>query len=64
MAKVTTNINLDEDLKKKAKELFANLGLDMTTAITMFLKQSIRENGFPFKPTMEVDTSKGEETNE
>lgn len=48
MAKVSTNIGLDEDLKKEAQELFGELGLDLTTAITIFLKQSVREGRIPF----------------
>ena len=48
MAKVSTNISLDEDLKKQAQELFAEFGLDLTTAITIFLKQSVREGRIPF----------------
>ncbi len=48
MAKVSTNINLDASLKKSAQELFADLGMDLTTAVTLFLKQSLREQGIPF----------------
>ena len=48
MAKVSTNISLDEDLKKEAQTLFAEFGLDLTTAITIFLKQSVREGRIPF----------------
>ncbi len=48
MAKVSTNIGLDEDLKKEAQELFGELGLDLTTAVTIFLKQSVREGRIPF----------------
>ena len=48
MAKVSTNISLDEDLKKDAQALFAEFGLDLTTAITIFLKQSLREGRIPF----------------
>ena len=47
MAKVSTNISLDEDLKKEAQALFAEFGLDLTTAITVFLKQSVREGRIP-----------------
>lgn len=54
MARVSTNIKLDSDLKQKAKVLYSNLGMDLTTAITIFLKQSIHENGMPFKPTLDV----------
>lgn len=48
MAKVSTNISLDPALKKSAQELFADLGMDLTTAVTLFLKQSVREQGMPF----------------
>ncbi len=54
MAKVSTNISLDADLKKASQELYADLGMDLTTAVTIFLKQSIREQGIPFKVTREV----------
>ncbi len=54
MPKVSTNINLDLDLKKSAQELFADFGLDMTTAITMFLKQSVREQRIPFEIRREI----------
>ena len=48
MAKVSTNISLDEDLKKEAQALFAEFGLDLTTAVTIFLKQSVHEKRIPF----------------
>ena len=48
MAKVSTSISLDADVKAKAQELFADFGLDLSTAINIFLRQSIRENGIPF----------------
>ncbi len=48
MAKVSTNINLDPELKKAAQELFSDFGLDLTTAVTLFLKQSVREQAIPF----------------
>lgn len=43
MAKVSTNISLDPELKEKATKLFSNFGLDLSTAITLFLSQSVRE---------------------
>lgn len=49
MSKVSTNINLDSELKKSAQELFYDLGLDLTTAVTLFLKQAIREQAIPFE---------------
>ena len=49
MAKVSTSISLDSDVKRQAQELFSDLGLDLSTAINIFLKQSIRDDGFPFE---------------
>ena len=50
MSDKTTNISirLDSDLKKRADELLADLGLNMTTAVTIFLRQVIRRQGIPF----------------
>ena len=48
MPKVSTNINLDSELKKSAQELFASMGLDLTTAVTIFLTQSVQEQAIPF----------------
>ena len=48
MPKVSTNISLDARLKKESQALFSDLGMDLTTAITVFLKQSLRVQGFPF----------------
>ncbi len=53
MAKVSTNISLDADLKKASQELYSDLGMDLTTAVTIFLKQSLRVQGLPFSVTRE-----------
>ena len=53
MAKVSTNISLDADLKRQSQELLADLGLDLTTAVTIFLKQTVREQGIPFEISRE-----------
>ena len=54
MSKVSTSVSIDTDVKVKAQELFADLGLDLSTAINIFLKQCIRENGIPFSIQREV----------
>lgn len=54
MAKVTTSINLDTELKKKAQILFADFGMDLTTAVTVFLTQAVREQRIPFEIRREV----------
>ncbi len=50
----TLNVRVDENLKKEANELFADLGLDMSTAINMFLRQSVIRNALPFEVVREV----------
>ncbi len=57
MAKVSTSISIDADVKAKAQELFADLGLDLSTAINIFLRQSIRENCIPFSIQREVSNA-------
>lgn len=54
MAKVSTNISIDSDIKEKAQEMFADLGLDLSTAVNIFLRQAVRENCIPFPIQREV----------
>jgi DNA-damage-inducible protein J len=42
------NIRIDNELKQKAESLFDELGMNMTTAFTMFIKAALRRNGMPF----------------
>lgn len=48
MAKVSTNISLDAETKKQAQEMLADLGLDISTAVNIFLKKMVREGKIPF----------------
>ncbi|MDU2025046.1 MAG: type II toxin-antitoxin system RelB/DinJ family antitoxin [Finegoldia magna] len=48
MSTVNLNIRTDKEIKEKAENIFQELGINMTTAINMFLRTSIRENGIPF----------------
>ena len=43
------NIRIDDALKKQSEVVFDAIGLNMTTAITAFLKQAVRLNGMPFE---------------
>jgi len=54
MAKTSMNIRMDNEIKQQAKKLFAEFGLDMTTAVNLFLRQSIRENRIPFEIRLET----------
>lgn len=48
MSVTNINIRVDSEIKSQAQEVFSSLGLDMTTAINIFLRQSIRQHGIPF----------------
>ena len=54
MATTNLNIRIDADLKKQAEQIFNELGLNMSTALTVFLRQTIRSNGIPFDLRLEV----------
>lgn len=51
----TTNLNIrvDEDLKHKAESIFSELGLNMSTAMNIFLRYSVRYGGIPFNLRIE-----------
>lgn len=57
----TTNINFKTDilLKKQAEALFNDLGMNMTTALNIFLRQAVRENRIPFEITRDVPAVSG-----
>ena len=57
MAKVSTNITIDAEVKKQAQELFADLGMDLSTAINVFLKKALAEQGIPFEVSREIPNS-------
>ena len=54
MATTNLNIRTDKDIKDQAEEIFNELGLNMTTAVNMFLKTAIREHGIPFELKLDV----------
>ena len=49
MATTNINVRVDANLKQSAESLFADLGLNMSTAITMFLKSAVNHHGIPFE---------------
>ncbi|MCL2361873.1 MAG: type II toxin-antitoxin system RelB/DinJ family antitoxin [Defluviitaleaceae bacterium] len=48
-ANANINIRVDGEVKNKAQDIFSALGMDMTTAVNIFLRQAIRKNGIPFE---------------
>ena len=49
MTPVSTNIKIDPILKRQAQSLFDDLGLNLSVAVNMFLKQAVREQAIPFR---------------
>ena len=54
MATTNLNIRTDKVIKEQAEQIFNELGLNMTTAINIFLRTTIREHGIPFELKLEV----------
>ncbi|MBW3090086.1 type II toxin-antitoxin system RelB/DinJ family antitoxin [Bifidobacterium miconisargentati] len=51
--KATISFRTDPQVKQQAKELYESMGLDLSTALNMFLRQSLTDNGMPFRATRE-----------
>ncbi len=54
MATTNLNIRTDKEIKEQAEIIFSELGINMTTAINIFLRTAIRENGIPFTLKLDV----------
>ena len=52
MASTNLNVRVDADVKKSAETVLDELGLNMSTAVNMFLRAVIREEGIPFKMSL------------
>ncbi len=48
MASIPTQIRIDADTKQQAAVLFGQLGIDMSTAVNLFLHQCVMRGGLPF----------------
>ncbi len=48
MANINITIRIDKELKKEADNLFHELGMSFTTAVTIFAQQAVREQRIPF----------------
>lgn len=51
MTNVNVTIRMDSELKKQAETLFNDLGLNLSSAINIFIRQAVREQAIPFKIT-------------
>jgi len=45
------HVRIDEDIKKQAQQIFSEMGLDISTAVNMFIKQTVLNRSFPFLPS-------------
>lgn len=54
MAQTNVSIRMDADLKRQFEEFCADVGMTMTTAITIFAKKTVRENKIPFSVDRDV----------
>jgi DNA-damage-inducible protein J len=55
MAQTNINIRMDDGLKKQAEALFGDLGMNMSTAFNIFVRQSVRQRKIPFEISAEND---------
>ena len=44
------NVRVDENIKKEVEKLFENLGMNISTAVNIFFRQSLMEESLPFQP--------------
>ena len=62
MPKVSTTLSIDADVKAQVQALYADLGLDLSTAVNIFFRQCLRENGIPFAICRDVPEIPNETT--
>lgn len=53
MASTNFSVRMDSNIKKQCESLYGELGMSLTTAINVFLRQSLRVGGFPFEVRVE-----------
>ena len=54
MATVNMSIRMDTELKKQAEAMLSDMGLNMTTAMNMFLRQVVRQGRIPFEIATDI----------
>lgn len=54
MQNTSITIRTDKDIKDRVKNLYAALGMDLTTAVNVFFRQSLIHNGMPFEVKLDI----------
>ncbi len=62
MKNINVTFRVDEDLKAQADDLFKDLGMSLSTAFTIFLRQAVREQKIPFTIGREIPNALTTET--
>ena len=60
MATSLLQVRIDDTLKNEASKVFENLGIDTSTAVRMFLKRAVLDNGIPFRMTLPKESYSAE----
>ena len=60
MATSLLQVRVEDSLKESAGQIFERLGIDTSTAVRIFLKRAVMENGIPFKMTLPTEPYKAE----
>ena len=60
MSTTLVQVRIDDDLKNQATAIYDALGIDLSTAVRMFLKRSVMVNGVPFNMTLPKNSIKAE----
>ena len=60
MANSLIQLRIDEKLKAEATDIYERLGLDLSTALRIFLTRSVEEKGIPFSMRLKKDNYKAE----
>ena len=61
MATSTVQVRVDDDLKARATAIYDELGMDLSTAVRLFLKRSVMVNGVPFSMVLPKEHSAAKE---
>lgn len=54
MSQANINLRIDPEIKKQAEAMFADMGLTMSTAINIFIRQALRQGKIPFEITSDI----------
>jgi len=52
MGHTIIKLKVEKELIEQAEKIYQDLGMDLSTAITLFLKQSVNDRSMPFKPNL------------